>query len=113
MERTMKINYRVVLTVLAGCALAAAVVTGLRAQVTGPFYVVIDISEVMDVDAYIKAVSAAEPKATTSAGGKFIIRTSKPTALDGIAPNRFVLIKFDTQEKASAWYNSPAIKEVN
>jgi hypothetical protein len=28
-----------------------------------------DISEMMDADAYIKAVSAAEPGATTSAGG--------------------------------------------
>jgi uncharacterized protein (DUF1330 family) len=67
----------------------------------------------IDADAYIKAVSAAEPRATTSAGGQFLIRSTKPTALDGIAPNRFVLIKFDTEDRARAWYNSPAIKEVN
>ena len=68
----------------------------------------------MDVDGYIKAVSAAEPNATTSAGGRFIIRSNKPVALDGAAPpNRFVVIAFDSEEKAKAWHGSQAIKEVN
>jgi uncharacterized protein (DUF1330 family) len=109
----MKASLRVALALLSGTALGAAGVTALMAQVKAPYYAVIDISETMDADAYIKAVSAAEPRATTSAGGQFIIRSSKPTALDGVAPNRFVLIKFDTEEKAKAWYNSPAIKDVN
>lgn len=109
----MKVNSRIALALLLGAALGAAVITGLMAQAKAPVYAIIDISEMIDADAYIKAVSAAEPRATTSAGGQFVIRSSKPTALDGIAPNRFVLIKFDTEDKARAWYNSPAIKEVN
>jgi uncharacterized protein (DUF1330 family) len=109
----MKMISRIALALLSGTALGAAVATGLMAQVKAPIYAVIDISEMIDTDAYIKAVSAAEPQATTSAGGQFIIRSSKPIALDGVAPNRFLLIKFDTEEKARAWYNSPAIKEVN
>jgi uncharacterized protein (DUF1330 family) len=109
----MKVNSRIAVALLSGAALGGAVVTGLMAQAKAPVYAVIDISEMTDADAYIKAISAAEPRATTSAGGQFIIRSSKPTALDGIAPNRFVLIKFDTEDKARAWYNSPAIKEVN
>jgi len=67
----------------------------------------------MDAAAYIKAVSAAEPNATTSAGGRFVIRTNTPVALDGAPPNRFVVIAFDSLEKAKAWANTPAIKEVN
>ncbi len=109
----MKTSSRIILALLSGAALGAAVVTGLLAQVKAPVFAVIDIGEMIDADAYIKAVSVAEPRATTSAGGQFIIRSSKPTALDGIAPSRFVLIKFDTEDKARAWYNSPAIREVN
>jgi uncharacterized protein (DUF1330 family) len=109
----MKVNYRLVLTMLSGVALGATVITGLKAQAKPPVYVIIDISEMLDVDAYVKAVSAAEPKATTSAGGRFIIRTAKAIALDGPAPNRFVAIAFDSEEKAKAWYDSPAIKDVN
>ena len=76
-------------------------------------FVVIDISETLDADAYIKAVSAAEPKATQSMGGRFIIRTNTPVSLDGTPPNRFIVISFDNADKAKAWYNSPAIKDVN
>lgn len=112
----MKTHYGigVGLAVLAGLATGAATVGGLHAQAKPPVYVIIDISETLDAEAYLKAVSAAEPNATKSAGGRFIIRTAKPVALDGAAPpNRFVVIAFDTEEKAKAWHNSQAIKEVN
>jgi uncharacterized protein (DUF1330 family) len=100
--------------VLAGFAAGVATIGGLHAQAKPPTYVIIDISETLDADAYVKAVSAAEPNATISAGGRFIIRNNAPVALDGTAPpNRFVVIAFDTDEKAKAWYNSQAIREVN
>ncbi len=98
---------------LAGFALGAATVGRLHAQAKPPAYVIIDIAETLDADAYIKAVSAAEPNATVSAGGRFIVRTNTPVALDGAAPNRLVVIAFDTDEMAKAWYNSQAIKDVN
>jgi uncharacterized protein (DUF1330 family) len=109
----MKVSLRIALTMLSGAAVGGAVATVLMAQAKAPVYAVIDISEMIDADAYIKAVSAAEPQAATSVGGQFIIRTTKPTSLDGNAPNRFIMIKFDTEDKARAWYNLPAIKEVN
>ena len=109
----MKMNRRFLMTLVCGAALGAAAVTGLKAQVKSPVYAVIDISEMTDVDAYIKAVSAAEPKSTIAAGGRFIVRSSKPVALDGVAPNRFVIIAFEDEEKARAWYNSPALTELN
>jgi uncharacterized protein (DUF1330 family) len=94
-------------------AIGAASLARLHAQARTPAYVVIDISETMDADAYIKAVSAAEPNATQSAGGRFIVRTNTAVALDGLPPNRFIILAFDDAEKAKAWYSSPAIKEVN
>ena len=106
-------NHRLVLTLVCGAALGAAAVTGLQAQGNPPVYAIVDISEMLDADAYVKAVSAAEPKATTSAGGRFIIRSAKPIALDGATPNRFVVIAFDSEAQARAWYSSPAIAEVS
>jgi len=84
-----------------------------HAQGKTPAYVVIDISETMDPEAYIKAVSAAEPNAAQSAGGRFTVRTNTAVALDGAPPNRFTIVAFEDAEKAKAWYGSPAIKEVN
>jgi len=41
-----------------------------------------------------------------------LARTDKITALDGNAPKLSVIIAFDSKEKAQAWYNSAAQKEV-
>jgi uncharacterized protein (DUF1330 family) len=101
------------LALLSALGVGAASLGRLHAQARTPAFVVIDISETMDADAYIKAVSAAEPNATQSAGGRFIVRTNSAVALDGPPPNRFIIVAFDDAEKAKAWYGSPAIKEVN
>jgi uncharacterized protein (DUF1330 family) len=43
-----------------------------------------------------------------------VIRTEKITSLDGMAPvRRYVVIQFDNIEKAMAWHNSEAQKEVD
>jgi uncharacterized protein (DUF1330 family) len=41
------------------------------------------------------------------------MRSEKITTLDGTAPKRFIVIGFDSAEKAKAWNDSPAQKEVN
>ncbi len=97
---------------LAGIVALCAVVSTLNAQSKTPVYAVIDISEVLDADAFVKALSAAEPKATQSAGGRFIVRTNKAIALDGGAPpKRFVVIAFDNEEQAKSQdrYGQPRI----
>lgn len=110
----MKANHRLALILVASAALGAAAITGLKAQARPPVYAIIDISEILDADVFMKAVSATEPNATLSAGGRFIIRSTKPVALDGAPPpSRFAVIAFDTEEKAQAWSNLPAIKELN
>ena len=47
-----------------------------------------------------------------ASGGNFVIRTDKITSLDGNPPARFIIIKFDSVEKAQAWHNSAAQKEI-
>jgi uncharacterized protein (DUF1330 family) len=104
----MKYSKRIMLVCTAGALLGIFAVTNVKAQISSPFYVVIEIDEMRDADAFAKAVSAAGPDATLYSGGRLIIRSAKPIALDGAAPpSRLIVVAFDTEEKAKAWRNSP------
>jgi uncharacterized protein (DUF1330 family) len=46
-------------------------------------------------------------------GGHYLIRTGNISSLDGTPPASLALIKFESVEKAQAWYNSAAEKEVD
>ena len=112
----MTANLRLALTLLAGTALGATAIQAIHAQAKPPVYVVVDIAEVIDPVAF----KANNERSTESAaallkefGGRYIARTDKIAALDGALPARFVIIAFDSHEKAFGWYSSPAQKEVN
>jgi uncharacterized protein (DUF1330 family) len=100
------------MAMLAGVAIGAAAVNGLNAQGQPGAYAVVDISEITDQNTFGQILPKALP-ASDAFGGKYIIRTGKTTALDGTPPQRFVVIAFDSVEKAKAWDSSPAQKEVN
>jgi uncharacterized protein (DUF1330 family) len=101
------------LAMLAGAAFGAVAISGLNAQNKAPgAYAVIDISEVSNPDLFKTLLPKAGP-ANDAFGGKFIIRTENISALDGTPPKRFVVIAFDSVEKAKAWDHSPAQDEVN
>ena len=102
------------LAMLAGGALGAAAVSGLNAQGKAPgAYAIIDISEITDADTFTKQLLPKTTPAMTPFGGQFIARTEKISALDGTPPKRFVIISFDSVDKAKAWDASPAQKEVD
>lgn len=111
----MKIQYSVPLAMVAGIGIGAVAVQTLHAQAKPPAYAVVDISEITDPEAF-KALSQRPDAAATAVfkelGGRFIVRTDKITALDGTAPKRLIVIAFDSAEKAQAWTNLPAQKEV-
>ena len=46
-------------------------------------------------------------------GGRYVMRTENITALDGTPPKRFVVIQFDSVEKAKAWNATPQLAEIN
>jgi uncharacterized protein (DUF1330 family) len=108
----MKSAYKIAVAMLAGAGLGAAAVEGLHAQAGPPAYAVIVLRKINDADGY-KQVVAKGAAAVDAAGGKFIIRTDKITGLDGPAPVRYVVIRFDNTEKAQAWHNSEAQKDVD
>jgi uncharacterized protein (DUF1330 family) len=111
----MKTNYKVAIALVAGATIGAAAIQGLHAQMKPPAYVVIPILKIKDAAAF-KAGVVDRPNAAATikaAGGEWLIRSNKFTKLDGNPPERLIIIKFDSIEKAQAFENTPAQKEVN
>jgi uncharacterized protein (DUF1330 family) len=74
--------------------------------------VIVDISQVNNPDGF-KQLFPKAPPAVAAFDGQFLTRTEKITALDGTPPKRFVIIGFESVDKAKAWDASAAQKEVN
>jgi uncharacterized protein (DUF1330 family) len=113
-EDAMKTQYTVALATLGGIAIGAVAVQGLHAQAKPPAIVIVDISEITDPEGF--KVITQRPTASTATvmqGGHYITRTDKINPLDGTAPKRFIVISFESAEKAEAWNNSSAQKEIN
>ena len=56
---------------------------------------------------------AAGPARLKELGGRYIIRSTTMTALDGPPPARFVVLAFDSKDKAQAWADASDIKAIN
>jgi uncharacterized protein (DUF1330 family) len=109
----MNRNVTLGLAMLASAAVAAAAVDGLHAQGKGPgAYAVIDISAIDNADVF-KTLLPKTGAATAAFGGRNVAVTEKIVALDGTPPKRFVIISFESIDKAKAWYSSPAQEEIN
>jgi uncharacterized protein (DUF1330 family) len=109
----MRICYTATLAILAGVAIGATAVSGLHAQSKSPgAYVIVDISEITNPDGF-KQLFPKAPAAVAAFGGQFVTRTEKITGLDGTAPKRFIIIGFESVDKAKAWSASAAQKEVD
>jgi uncharacterized protein (DUF1330 family) len=109
----MNTQYKIALAALAGIGLGAAAIHELHAQAKPPAYVVVAVRSIKDADAFkTGVVDKASPAALAAAGGRYVVRTQKIQSLDRPSPQRFVLIAFDSVEKAQAWSDSPATKEI-
>lgn len=102
---------QVTLAVVAGAALGAVAMHGLQAQPKPPVYAVIEVARITDAAAYATIGPRGGPSVVPF-GGKFLARTDRITPADGHPPERYVVIAFDTLEKAQAWRDSPAMKEI-
>ena len=107
----MNTKYKIVVAVVAGAALGAAAVQGLHAQAKPKAYLVTE-SEVLDA----AALAAYRPKvvaAIQAAGGRRLApATDKIVAFVGQAPKRIGITEWDTLEKAQAYRNSAAFKDL-
>ena len=102
------------LATMLGAAVGAVAIGGLHAQSKPLIYVVVEVNEVTNLDANTQLLHKGQARDAAAAfGGNFVVRTENITPLDGVAPKRFLLIAFDSVEKANAWNASPAMKDVN
>ena len=103
------------LTTLAGVAVGAMGLSVSQAQApsgaTVPAFYVAEF-ELTDPEG-IRPYSARVASTFEPFGGRFVVRGGEAVALEGEKPRgRFVVIAFDTMERAQAWYNSPAYQEL-
>jgi len=109
----MQPNHKLALAMLAGIALGAGGVTAIKAQQgkPAPGYVVAEV-EVNDAAAFQK-YAAAVPGTLAPFNARYVIRAGKITPVEGDAPKqRFIVIAFDSVEKALAWEDSPAYEAI-
>ena len=111
----MKTNHKILLGVILGAALGIAGASALHARQMKmtPGYVVAEV-DVTDPATFAK-YSAKAPGTIAQYGGEYVIRAGKFDSIEGDAPKRFVVIQFDSVEKAKAWEDSPeynAIKPI-
>jgi uncharacterized protein (DUF1330 family) len=101
----MKPRYVLSATLVSGLAIGAVLTTALRAQSTPPAYVVAEVV-VHDADTFARDYAPKIAGTLQPYGGR-ILTSGKLTALEGNVPQRFVIIEFDSVEKARGWYDSP------
>ncbi len=103
-----------VLAVLAGVIIGALAIKGLQAQAPSgsslPAFYIAEF-EVIDREG-LKPYSARVSSTLEPFGGRFIVRGGKIAPLEGEAPKGIVVIAFESLEKAQAWYDSPAYREI-
>jgi len=104
----MRIQRTIALAVAVGLSLGVIATWSLAAQAKRTFYVVIEVDEITDADGY-KAMTKMGPANIVEvkhADGRYFVRTDNLAALDGVAPKRFVMIAFDSMEKANGFYQN-------
>jgi uncharacterized protein (DUF1330 family) len=108
----METNHKLALAVLSGIAIGVAGVTVIQAQQVKPppAYVVAE-PEITDAATFQK-YGQGVPATIAAFNGRFLVRGGKMEAVEGDAPKRFVVIAFDSLEKARAWYDSPAYEAI-
>ena len=108
----MKANYKLVLAVLVGAVIGiggATVIHARQAKVL-PGYVVAEV-DVTDPATFQKYAEKA-PGTIAASNGHYVIRGGKSVSIEGEPPKRFVVIAFDSVEKAKAWEDSPAYEAI-
>jgi uncharacterized protein (DUF1330 family) len=113
----MKTYYTVALSVLAGAALGAVAIQGLRAQAKPLVYYIAEI-DVTNPDAYAKEYAPQAQAIIRAAGGRFLAiggaaaTGAKVTAFDGEPPKRAVVQVWDSMEQIQAWRAKPEYIEL-
>ena len=106
----MKTNYKVAIALVAGAAIGGAAIQGLHAQAKPPVYTVFEI-DVTNVEAYTKEYAPLAQASIKNSGGIVLGGGQKVTSLEGAPPKpRVTIHRWESLEKAQAWYNGAEYK---
>jgi uncharacterized protein (DUF1330 family) len=97
----MKPQYALPATLVAGLVIGAVLTTALQGQSTPPAYVVAEVA-IHDADAFAMDYAPKVAGTLQPYGGQFLT-SGKLIAVEGNVPQRFVIIAFDSVEKARGW----------
>jgi uncharacterized protein (DUF1330 family) len=67
-----------------------------------------DVTPGADIVEYLQRIDAT----LAPFDGRFIVHGAAPTELEGHAPGTPIVIEFPSVERARAWYDSPAYREI-
>jgi uncharacterized protein (DUF1330 family) len=100
----MKTRYAMALAVVAAAS-AAATVHGLHAQAKPTVYYVAEL-DVMN-PGNLKAYADKMESSIKTAGGRYLVRGTNITMLEGTPPKFMVITAWDSLDKLKAWWDGP------
>jgi uncharacterized protein (DUF1330 family) len=109
-EDMVKTNYKIAIALVAGAAIGGAAIQGLHAQAKPKAYVITEV-EIINQEAFKEFVPKVA-EANKIAGGQYLARGEKITALDGQPPKRVTLQVYESVEKAQASRTTEAWKAI-
>ena len=98
-------KFPLVVAVITGAIVGAAIVQGLNARAKSPVYFVTEI-DVKDVDRYVNEFVPLAQASVTNHGGKLLAAGPNLTLLDGPPPKRVAINLWDSMESLQERRNS-------
>jgi uncharacterized protein (DUF1330 family) len=103
----MKTYHAVALAMVAGILIGGLVVQGIHAQARPPAYYVAEI-DVTNENIYSKDWAPKADETVKAAGGTYLVRSTDVERIEGAAPKRLLISKWDNIDKLTAWRESQA-----
>ena len=104
----MKTYTTVMLAALAGAAIGGLAVQGLHAQTKLPAAYYIAEIDVTNEDVYNKQWVPKVDETVKAAGGVYLVRSTNVERIEGAAPKRLLISKWEDIDKLTAWRESQA-----
>lgn len=103
-------NLRSFFAITIGLAALPWLVAPALAQQKMAAYAVVEL-DVRQPEEFSKEFFPLAAKVFAEAGATFVVKPSAPTSIDDTAPKRVAIIRFDSVEKATATFASPAYRD--
>ena len=104
----MKTYTTVMLAALAGATIGGLAVQGLHAQTKLPTAYYIAEIDVTNEDVYNKQWIPKVDETVKAAGGVYLVRSTNVERIEGTAPKRLLVSKWEDIDKLTAWRESQA-----